>query len=286
MIAVDSQDDPTGGKVETTKDRAARHLAQAAKRLGVAIQGAVVTGHLNGTAGVRTSGPAWLRVAVLSTELSTDDMWDGIATATGDPFDAVPMPHVLRSVEWTDQHLRVRADLLTYIDQPTIGTGLVLEHEPELTDPWWASLHASLEPLRQIERTKRMAVNPHRFQAEILRWFGVQIDRDRIQWEVAHGDLHFGNLTAPRLCILDWENWGWAPAGFDAAHLAYSAILHPRTEARARTEFARVLDTYSGAVAELVVATKYLRLVEARPHLDIAASVRSRAEAATQHRLA
>ncbi|MFI8528257.1 hypothetical protein ACIGB8_27615, partial [Promicromonospora sukumoe] len=143
-----------------------------------------MTGHHNGTAGVRVSGPAWLRVAVLSTNWAKDDMWNGIATATGDLFDDVPMPRVLRSVEWTDRDLNVRADLLTYISQPTIGTGLVLEHRPELTDTWWANLHAGLEPLRHIEVTQRMAINPRRFQAQLLEWFGVEIDRDRVQWEV------------------------------------------------------------------------------------------------------
>ncbi|GAA2239889.1 hypothetical protein GCM10010413_47040 [Promicromonospora sukumoe] len=272
--------------MQTSSDPAARYLAEAAARFGVTVEGAVVTGHHNGTAGVRVSGPAWLRVAVLSTSWAKDDMWNGIATATGDPFDDVPMPRVLRSVEWTDRDLNVRADLLTYISQPTIGTGLVLEHQPELTDTWWASLHAGLNPLRRIEVTKRMAINPRRFQAQLLEWFGVEIDRDRVQWEVVHGDLHFGNLTAPDLHILDWENWGWAPVGYDAAHLACSAVLQPEIEAKVRAQFADVLNTYSGAIAQLIVATKYLRLVEGGEHPEIAAPIGQYAERLIRDHLA
>ena len=167
-----------------------------------------------------------------------------------------------------------------------MGTGLVLDHDADLADNWWANLRAGLEPLRRIDTTERMAINPRRFEASLRAWFGVEIDRDRIQWEVTHGDLHFGNLTAPDLTILDWECWGWAPAGYDAAHLACSAVLHPDIEARARTEFADVLATYSGGVAQLLAATKYLRLVEDGEHPEIAAPIRRHAETVIQAQLA
>jgi hypothetical protein len=272
--------------MESDRDRLTRHLAQAADRFGVIVEGAMVRGNYNGTAGVRTSGPAWLRVATRGAEWAKDDMWDGIATATGDRFDDIPMPHLLRSVEWADSDLNVRADLITYIDQPTVGTGLVLDHDADLPGSWWARLHAGLEPLRRIDKTERMAINPRRFEASLRASFGVEIDRDRIDWQVVHGDLHFGNLTAPDLTILDWECWGWAPAGYDAAHLACSAVLQSGIKARVRTEFADVLGTYSGAVAQLVAATKYLRLVEDGEHPEIAAPIRRHTETIIREQLA
>jgi hypothetical protein len=272
--------------MERDRNQLTQYLAQAADRFGVAVEGAAVSGRYNATAGVRVSGPAWLRVATRGSEWAKDDMWNGIATATGEPFDDIPMPHLLRSIEWTDGDLNVRADLLTYVDQPTVGSGLVLDRHADLPDIWWADLRAGLEPLRRIDTTKRMAINPRRFEASLLAWFGVTVDRDRIEWEVAHGDLHFGNLTAPGPMILDWECWGWAPAGYDAAHLACSAVLHPDIEARARTEFADVLNTYSGAIAQLIVATKYLRLVEDGEHPEIAAPIRHHAETVVRKQFA
>jgi hypothetical protein len=272
--------------MEANRDRLTKYLAEAAARFGVTVEGAAVRGRYNSTAGVKTSGPAWLRVATLSRQWTRDEMWDGIASAAGDPFDDIPMPHLLRSVEWKDGDLNVRADLLTYVGLPTAGTGLVLEHDANLPDVWWTNLRTGLEPLRRIDTTKRMAINPRRFEASLLAWFGVTIDRDRIEWEVAHGDMHFGNLTAPDLTILDWECWGWAPVGYDAAHLACSAVLHPDIEARARTEFADVLGTYSGAVAQLIVATKYLRLVEDGEHPEVAAPIRHHAETVIHQQLA
>ncbi|MFI5800717.1 hypothetical protein [Streptomyces sp. NPDC051677] len=43
-------------------------------------------------------------------------------------------------------------------------------------------------------------------------------------WTTAHADVHWANLTSP-LRLLDWEAWGRAPEGFDAATLyAYSLL--------------------------------------------------------------
>ncbi len=49
--------------------------------------------------------------------------------------------------------------------------------------------------------------------------------------------MHWANLTEP-LCLLDWEGWGMAPEGFDAAALYAYALLQPDTAAaRVRTAF-------------------------------------------------
>ncbi|MFI8527543.1 hypothetical protein ACIGB8_24000, partial [Promicromonospora sukumoe] len=70
-----------------------------------------------------------------------------------------------------------------------------------------------------------------------------------------------------------------------AAHLACSAVLQPGIEARVRAQFADVLNTYSGAIAQLIVATKYLRLVEDGEHPEIMASIGRRAETAVREQL-
>jgi hypothetical protein len=214
-------------------------------------------------------------------------MWDGIATATGEPFDDIPMPRHVRSVVWTDDGFIVRADLLTYVDQQAIGTGLVLDRDADLSDRWWLSLHTGLQPLQRLTTTKRVAADPREesFRNHFLASFGVKIDPERVEMAMSHGDLHFGNLTAPSLVILDWENWGWAPAGYDAAHLLCSAILQPSVAARVQAEFTDVLDTYSGAVAVLTAASKYLHHVESGEFPDVAVPIRRCAESAIRDRL-
>ena len=60
----------------------------------------------------------------------------------------------------------------------------------------------------------------------------VEVDRavfDQVTWTTAHNDLHWGNVTGPELCILDWESWGRAPAGYDASTLLCTSLRHPPT---------------------------------------------------------
>lgn len=260
------------------RDWLAGHLDRAAARFGVRLDGVPVRGDFDRTLAVRTSRPAWLRVTAQRPEWTAEEFWDGIATATGSPFDEIPMPHHLRSDRWTDDGHVVAADLVTYVDQPPVGDGLVLRRDADLPDAWWRDLRSGLEPLRRVE-TERRVVRPDALRDSLLASFGVEIDLDRVDWTVAHGDLHFGNLTAPGLTILDWETWGRAPAGYDAAVLACSAVLRPDVAARVRAEHAAVLGTYSGAVAQLAAADKYLALVRLGRHTDAAVPLRRQAEA-------
>ncbi|MFD7023089.1 phosphotransferase [Promicromonospora sukumoe] len=273
---------------DARRDRLAGLLADAADRFGVTIDGEPVRGSYDRTLAVRTSGPAWLRVTAQEPQWAQGLYWDGIATATGEPFEGIPMPRHLRSAEWVerwdDVDQVVRADLIGYVDEPAVGAGLVLDHPVDLPDAWWAGLRAALGTLRRVTVTERRVLEPDVVRSSVLALFGVEIDLDRVDWEVAHGDLHFGNLTAPRLTILDWEYWGWAPAGYDAAVLACSAVLRPDVAARVHAEFADVLGTYSGAVAQLAAADKYLRLVGIGAHPEIAVPVRRQAEALIRER--
>lgn len=267
---------------DARRDRLAGLLAEAADRFGVTLDGEPVHGSYDRTLAVRTSGPAWLRVTAQEPQWAQGEYWDGIATATGAPFDVVPMPRHLRSAEWAarwdDVDQVVRADLMTFVDQPAVGTGLVLDHSVDLPDTWWAALRSGLDALRTATGTDRRVLRPEETREAIRSRFGVEIDLGRVEWEVAHGDLHFGNLTGPRLTILDWEYWGWAPAGYDAAVLACSAVLQPDVAARVRAEFADVLDTCSGAVARLAAAEKYLRLVDIGACPGVAGPVRRQVE--------
>ena len=271
------------------RERLAAYLRDAANCLGVGIEGETVHGLYARTIAARVSGPAWLRLTTEQPRWTSEDtMWDGIATATGEPFDDIPMPRHIRSMIWTDDGLVVRADLLTYVSQQAIGTGLVLSQEVDLPEPWWHALRSGLEPLQRVAATKRVAADPREesFRNHFLASFGVKIDPERVEMAMSHGDLHFGNLTAPDLVILDWENWGWAPAGYDAAHILCSAVLQPAVAARVRAEFADVLHTYSGAVAVVTAASKYLHHVESGEFPDVAIPIRRSVEGVICEQLA
>jgi hypothetical protein len=75
-------------------------------------------------------------------------------------------------------------------------------------------------------------------------------------WNTAHADVHWANLTSP-LRLLDWEDWGRAPEGFDAATLYVYSLLQPDTAARVCDAFP-VLGSSAGLATEATVCAQLL----------------------------
>ena len=113
----------------------------------------------------------------------------------------------------------------------------------------------------------------------IRRYLGdIGVDTTVRRWDLAHGDLHWANLTSPELTILDWEGFGPAPRGFDAAHLYAYTLPVPELAARVRAVFADVLATPEGRLAELTVAAILLQAADRDPvHARLAPAVREHA---------
>ena len=87
------------------------------------------------------------------------------------------------------------------------------------------------------------------------------------RWTAAHSDLHWANVTAP-LRMLDWEGWGRAPEGFDAATLYAYSLLLPDTAARVRDAFP-VLGSPAGLAAEATVCAQLLQTVARGDNLTL-----------------
>jgi hypothetical protein len=82
-------------------------------------------------------------------------------------------------------------------------------------------------------------------------------------------------MTYPDFMLLDWERWGLAPRGYDAAHLLVFSCAQPELVQKIEAAFAADLDCRSGRVALLVVVARRFRDIEARvfdpaykPHLE------------------
>ena len=91
-------------------------------------------------------------------------------------------------------------------------------------------------------------------------------------WESAHGGLHWANVATP-LCLADWNDWGVAPRGLDAATLHAYALARPEVAGRIRALFADLLEGQRGRVAHLVVCA---RIVRARTRDDVHARLAPR----------
>ncbi|WP_240796181.1 hypothetical protein [Streptomyces sp. RFCAC02] len=109
------------------------------------------------------------------------------------------------------------------------------------------------------------------------KFLGPSVDTRAPSWSTAHGDLNWANLCAPQLVILDWEGWGRAPTGYDAATLHSYSLLVPSVTRRIRSEFADVLNTPAGRFAELAVITELLEGTTHGDNLPLAEPLRQRA---------
>lgn len=95
-------------------------------------------------------------------------------------------------------------------------------------------------------------------------------------WTAAHADLHWANVTAP-LRILDWEGWGRAPEGFDAATLYAYSLLHENVAARVRDAFP-ILGSQAGLAAEATVCAQLLQTVARGDNLPLEDQLRDWSE--------
>ncbi|MGP4113990.1 hypothetical protein ACTWP5_24160 [Streptomyces sp. 4N509B] len=193
---------------------------------------------------------------------------------------AVPRP-VLRNIDdWVDGEFAYRAELFSRVTQaPIIADGPTLRTETALDGQWWLKLRNALHLVSEVP-TDRIGVRQEyvdRAMPEFLGFLGRPVNTTVPAWSTAHGDLHWANMTAPELVILDWEGWGLAPAGFDAATLHTHSLLVPRVAERLRKELGDVLSSPAGRFSELVVITILLQTNTRGDNLELTAALRERA---------
>ncbi|MEV6983936.1 hypothetical protein AB0M95_22130 [Sphaerisporangium sp. NPDC051017] len=149
------------------------------------------------------------------------------------------------------------AELMTYVpDAPCSST-------PELTEPltlpdsWWTGLRRAFDSLA-AHPTSRGDHDPDVYLREMEDLFGHPLGLPAPALRTEHTDLHWANLTHPRLCLLDWEYWGSAPAGYGAALLHCHSLLVPAMAAQVHEAFIDLLDTPTGRLAQLAAASHIL----------------------------
>jgi aminoglycoside phosphotransferase (APT) family kinase protein len=111
---------------------------------------------------------------------------------------------------------------------------------------------------------------------DVIKWrFGTQVRSEVDEWRCAHGDLHWANVTHPQITLLDWEHWGLAPRGYDAAHLIVFSCALPDLVRKLEDAFAADLNTASGRIASLAILARRMDELDfgildaaCRPHLQ------------------
>ncbi len=264
--------DPATAKRMTTAHR------RAATALNVTATGAPAWGWGGRTLGraVTTDEgqPAWLRLLNSPVDQAHGKLWEGSVTADRSLPQSLRRPRVLAVHDWTDGEQAYRAELTTYLSEPMCSPDPVLHTLLDLPESWWTDLRAGLVAIARTP-TDRVAVRELWIDRSVPRFTGLPAPRIN-HWTAAHGDLHWANLTGPGFAALDFEGWGLAPAGYDAAVLHTYSLLVPAVADRVRSELADLLDTAQGRVAELVVLTEILQTNTRGDNLDLEAPARAR----------
>ncbi|MGW5346054.1 phosphotransferase [Streptomyces sp. NPDC004050] len=129
--------------------------------------------------------------------------------------------------DWAADGFDYRAELYAYATAPAVSASPVLETTPDLPETWWKELAPTLDILAPVT-THREAVREEFLRRVVPQFTGRNVGE--VHWCTAHGDFHWANLTiGPHPLVLDWEGWGTAPAGYDAATLYTYALRVPPT---------------------------------------------------------
>jgi hypothetical protein len=243
-------------------------VAEVERRLAVTLdRSTVATGAWAESAGHRTDRGTWVRVDSRTAARIQPQSWVGAEAASVIPN--VPKPAWLQSATWLDAgNSRVwRAEEMEFVTEAVVSDqGATLTTDPGLPDMWWTNLRMALTALAGF-RTFRVSGRQELITRRISQVLGSDIhtvDTTVTEWTTSHGDLHWGNLTAPGLVFLDWGDWGRAPRGNDAACLWASSLAVPEIADRVLTEFHDDLESRSGRIARLWVLSNLLRIAARR----------------------
>lgn len=231
--------------------------------------------------GATTRG-TWLRVEARTEQRVAVQGLGGVEAAA--TLAGIAKPEWYRSISWHDPGHGVwwRVDETELVDQHTVATCAYLGADPGLPASWWTSLRASLAALGAAASRRPAKLHAATASQDYLSTLAHratnhlgagQVDSTVDEWRTAHGDLTWANLTAPGCVLLDWEDWGSAPRGFDAATLLLCSLAVPALADRIRAEFADDLASRSGQVAVLALCADLLASPEsAGPFLDSASA--------------
>lgn len=204
--------------------------------------------------GFRTDRNTWVRIEIRDLSRLDGQGW-GIEDAS--VLDGVAMPAWRQGLSWIDHEFGVmwRADETELVTDPPMKPGGTLTVEPGLSESWWATLSNSLNalakhPTTRIATSAGSRITQKRVSTTIRQVF-PDIDTTITEWTAAHADLAWSNLTAPTCYFLDWEDWGLAPRGYDAAILWRESLVVPALAERVQRERQADLSTRSGQLSQL-----------------------------------
>ncbi|MHC5701917.1 hypothetical protein OTC26_010735 [Streptomyces tirandamycinicus] len=211
--------------------------------------------------GARTDRDTWVRIERRG--LDRIGVQGGDGTASAEALRGIAKPAWLAGVAWRDETEPVmwRADETELLPGAPVGSAVVAK-DPQLSQDWWVAMNASLDALA-AQHTNRIATPDTETLTQELVTGTIDsvfpgVDTAVVEWRPAHADFNWANMTAPVFCVFDWEDWGMAPRGLDAASLWGASLAVPALADRIRSERRNDLESRDGKLMTLFVAAKIL----------------------------
>ena len=235
--------------------------------LGVRLERAAAV-HKRRTIGARTDRGTWVRVECRGDDRDTGQGWglEAARVARG-----VPAPRWFAGTSWFDEHQQVtwRADEIEHVDEQALGRA---EAAVDLPDSWWSALASAMDKISLCRTTRRATpgcepITHERVVGAITKVFPSHSGFALDEWWPAHADLGWPNLTGPKLWILDWEDFGLAPRGLDAASLWAGSLTFPALAAQVFHRLRADLESQSGRVMRLFKCAELLAWADEREPL-------------------
>ncbi|MFD0120201.1 hypothetical protein [Streptomyces virginiae] len=211
--------------------------------------------------GGRTERGTWVRIERRGFERIGTQGWNGTEAAA--VLQGIAMPEWYQGVAWREpgEPVMWRADELELIASLPVGKGALVLEDPGLPDAWWEALTSSLDALAS-QQTPRIAtpdtvtITQDEVTQTLKEVFPSIADTQISQWTPAHADLTWANVMGPEFSIIDWEDWGMAPRGLDAATLWGNALAVPVLADRVHRERRADLESRDGKLMSLFFLSK------------------------------
>lgn len=216
--------------------------------------------------GTRGGQRVWIRTVTEQPQWAEMLFWTGNLEAN--KIVGVPKPIVLDFTETRDEDRWFRTEVMTLVDQALASPTPAVTTPPVIGDEWLDQLRTSLDALAVTTTTREAKVQDDVTQ-QLREYFGDRIDPRVERWVTSHSDLHWANLTAPELVILDWEQWGIAPYGYDIATLYCHSLLVPKTAEAIQDRFSEVLESADGIRSQLLAASRMLGRTRMGDYTDL-----------------
>jgi len=205
--------------------------------------------------GAATDRGTWVRIERRPVSRVDGQGWGTEAAAV---LVGVAMPGWLSGLSWREDTAAMwHADECELVPEPPVKSGGRLLVDPGLTDEWWRVFNGSLDSLGSQTTTRvatpdTVTVGRELVAGTIVAAFPEAPRMVVEPWRPAHADLNWSNVTGPSMCrLLDWEDWGLAPRGLDAATLWVDSLTVPALAARVWRERRVDLESDDGRVMAL-----------------------------------